>query len=122
MVEWLLGLPKADAAEAVLLSEDLLEAPYLLLTEVAQATRRYEARGEISEDRATTAMQALGELDLHLHPHDILASEVWRLRQNLTAYDATYVALASVLEVPLVTFDQRLAKAPGNDVTIIVPS
>lgn len=122
MVEWLLGLPKADAAEAVLLSEDLLEAPYLLLTEVAQATRRYEARGEISEDRATAAMQALGELDLHLHPHDILASEVWRLRQNLTAYDATYVALAAVLEVPLVTFDQRLAKAPGNDVTIIVPS
>jgi len=105
----------------MLLEHDLLEAPHLVLTEIAQTVRRYEARKEIPSLRANEAMQDLIDLDLHLHAHDVLAPEVWRLRRNLTAHDATYVALATTLDVPLVTFDQRLANAPGNEATVIVP-
>lgn len=121
VIEWLLRLPRRDAAEIVLSANDALEAPHLLLTEVAQTVRRYEARTEISADRAAEAIGDLADLDLHLHPHDMLMNQVWQLRHNLTAYDATYVALATALEVPLVTFDQRLANAVGNAATVIVP-
>lgn len=121
VIEWLLRLPRRDAAEIVLSANDALEAPHLLLTEVAQTVRRYEARTEISADRAAEAIDDLADLDLHLHAHDMLMNQVWQLRHNLTAYDATYVALATALEVPLVTFDQRLANAVGNAATVIVP-
>lgn len=121
VIEWLLRLPRRDAAEIVLSANDALEAPHLLLTEVAQTVRRYETRTEISADRAAEAIGDLADLDLHLHPHDMLMNQVWQLRHNLTAYDATYVALATALEVPLVTFDQRLANAVGNAATVIVP-
>jgi predicted nucleic acid-binding protein len=47
------------------------------------------------------------------YPHAPLAVRIWELRENLTAYDATYVALAEVLDAPMVTMDVRLAQAPG---------
>jgi len=48
------------------------------------------------------------------YPHDILLQRVYELRDNLTAYDAVYVALAEALAAPLVTRDARLAQAPGH--------
>ncbi len=49
----------------------------------------------------------------HRYPHDVLLDRVWELRANLSAYDASYVALAEALGLPLVTCDRRLALAPG---------
>ncbi len=52
------------------------------------------------------------DLDANLHPHEPLLATIWRLRDNLTASDAAYVALALALDAPLVTLDARLASAP----------
>ena len=58
--------------------------------------------------------------DLARHPHDVLLAGSWRLRANLSAYDAAYVALAEALEEPLLTLDARLAAAPGRGTRIDV--
>ena len=62
----------------------------------------------------------LADLDLHRHPHIDLLTRAWKLRENVTAYDAMYVALAEALEAPIVTCDRRLARAPGHRAQIDV--
>jgi predicted nucleic acid-binding protein len=52
-------------------------------------------------------------LPVELWPYAPLAERVWELRENITSYDASYVALAELLDTTLVTIDGRLAKAPG---------
>ena len=79
-----------------------LHVPHLADVEVAQALRRYVREGEL--DRS---------LDLERHGHEPLQARVWALRDNLTAYDAVYVALAEALDSRLLTCDGRLARAPG---------
>jgi predicted nucleic acid-binding protein len=97
-----------------LLAEDGdLHAPHLIDTEILHALRRMLRRGQISPDRAHDARTDYAELTLVRYPHEPLNDRVWELRENLTAYDATYVALAEALDVPLVTCDARLAAAPG---------
>jgi len=90
-----------------------LHAPHLLDLEVAQVLRRYVRAGHLSSVRALQALRDLLQLDLARYPHEPLLSRVWALRQNLTAYDAAYVALAEALRAPLLTLDARLAAAPG---------
>lgn len=89
-------------------------APHLLDVEVAHALRRLEQRGELTAARAFDAMQDLYSFPLRRYPHDMLLPRIWELRRNLTAYDATYVALAEVLDAPLLTCDRRLANASGH--------
>ena len=62
----------------------------------------------------------LADLDLHRHPHIDLLTRAWKLRENVTAYDAMYVVLAEALEAPIVTCDRRLARAPGHRAQIDV--
>ena len=77
--------------------------------------RRGERAGEISEQTARTALLALPEMIEHRYPHTgRLAVLAWDLRGTITFSDALYVALATVLEVPLLTADVRLSKAPGR--------
>lgn len=90
-----------------------LHAPHLVDLEVAQALRRYAAAGAIETDRAARALVRLLELDLERWSHEPLLTRIWDLRANLTAYDAAYVALAEVLDAPLLTLDARIAAAPG---------
>lgn len=90
-----------------------LHAPHLADVEVAQALRRYVREGELDAASATVALADLRALDLERHAHEPLLDRVWALRENVTAYDAVYVALAEALEAPLVTCDGRLARAPG---------
>lgn len=111
-IEWLLGLPRADAVADRLVASDDVHAPHLLGVEVAQVVRRYEAAGEVGADRGAAALRDLADLDVVHHPHEPLLPTIWRLRSNLTAYDATYVALALALDVPIVTLDRALAAAP----------
>jgi predicted nucleic acid-binding protein len=91
-----------------------LHGPHLIDTEVLHALRRMTFDGTISEDRAADARRDFAELTLVRYAHEPLSDRVWELRHNLTAYDATFVALAEVLDVPLVTCDSRLASASGH--------
>jgi len=111
-VEWLLGLPLAAAVGERLRSEETLHAPHLLAVEVAQVIRRYVSKGGVGAERGAQAIADLADLDVAHHPHEPLLPVIWRLRHNLTAYDAAYVALAEALDASLLTLDAGIA-APG---------
>jgi predicted nucleic acid-binding protein len=102
-----------DAAAARLATDPALHAPHLLLLEVCQALRGLVRGGRIPEQTARRVIGRIPLLRLRLHPHALLLPRVWELRDNLTVYDATYVALAEGLGFPLLTADRRLAGAPG---------
>ena len=90
-----------------------LGAPYLVDVEVLHALRRQVRRGELSLDRATDIRTDFADLALTRYPHEPLNDRIWELRENLTASDASFVALAEILGAPLVTCDAALAVAPG---------
>jgi predicted nucleic acid-binding protein len=69
--------------------------------------------GSLTAGRAETALDDLAELEIERHAHVGLVHRAWALRDNVTFYDALYVALSEALDVPLVTLDVRLAGAPG---------
>jgi predicted nucleic acid-binding protein len=119
VLEALLRTPAARAVEKRLFEpSQTLHAPHLLDVEVAQVIRRYAANREIDAERGRTALADLADFPLHRYPHDFLLPRVWELRNNLTAYEAMYVALAEVLDAPLLTRDKCLATAPGHHARI----
>lgn len=119
VLETLLRTPNAEAVERRLFDpSQTLHAPHLLDVEVAQVLRRYAGNGEIDGERGRAALADLADLPLQRYPHDFLLPRVWELRENLTAYDAVYVALAEALDVPLLTCDRRLATAPGHQARV----
>ena len=69
--------------------------------------------GDLGREDAGAALSVLRELDLERHAHEPLLGRIWALRNNLTAYDAVYVALAEALQTKLWSCDARLAAAPG---------
>lgn len=114
IVELLLGTNKGRSVGARIADPALgLHVPHLADVEVAQALSRYLREGEIDRATAASALEDLHSLDLERHAHEPLLDRVWALRENLTAYDAVYVALAEALETSLLTCDARLARAPG---------
>lgn len=114
VVELLLGTEQGHAVAGRIADPALgLHAPHLLDVEVAQALRRYVRADEVDAKVAASALDDLRSLDLERHAHEPLLDRVWSLRDNLTAYDAVYVALAEALDATLVTCDARLARAPG---------
>ncbi len=104
--------PDGDWA-AAMLSDHELAAPHLMPTEAANILRRAGLAGDITADAATLAHADLLELRVDLWPYAPLAERCWTLRDNVTVYDATYVALAELLDAPLATLDRPLAAAPG---------
>lgn len=90
-----------------------LDAPHLLDVEVAQALRRLVNAGELEVEAAAVALDDLRALDIERHAHEPLLDRVWALRDNLTVYDAVYVALAEALDTTLLTCDARVGRAPG---------
>jgi predicted nucleic acid-binding protein len=113
LVDFLIGRPQAvDAVERALAGREHepLHAPDLIEPETLNALRAL-ARGEaVSDRRATEAVSDLGAARLIRYPHAPLRERVWELRHNVTAYDATYLALAEALEDPvLLTADGALA-------------
>lgn len=93
---------------------ETLHALHLLDVEVSEVLRRYTLSRDMTAERGAEALDDLSSLRLVRYPHTVLLSRVWELRDNLTAYDAVYVALAEALRAPLVTRDERLAAAPGH--------
>ena len=121
MVEVLLGTETGARLEDRLLSGgESLHAPHLLDVEVTQVLRRYAAAGELSPERGSEALADLAAFPLHRYSHDVLLPRIWELRQNVTAYDAAYLALAETLAAPLVTCDARLASAPRHTARVEV--
>jgi len=99
-------------AESLVASEPL-SAPHLMPVEVTNILRRTAANGEISQDVASMAHADLLDLRVELFPYAPFAPRVWELRDNITSYDAWYVALAEFLGSSLATLDRRLARAAG---------
>ncbi len=115
LLEILLRTPAAHSIELRLFSPgETLHAPHLIDLEVAQVLRRYVGTGQMRGGRGREALDDLAALRLRRWPHEPLLARIWELRENLTAYDAAYVALAEALEAPLLTRDRRLASAPGH--------
>lgn len=104
-----------------LLGSDHLVAPHLMPVEAANIFRRASLAGEISADAASLAHADLLALRLELFGYGPLAGRVWELRENITAYDAWYVALAESLGVPLATVDMKLSGAPGPRCPFVTP-
>lgn len=104
-----------------MLGADHLAAPHLLDVEVVSILRSAERAGTISGDVASMALADLHDLPIERFPFEPFASRVWELRDNLTSYDAWYVALAESLGVALATLDRRLSRAPGTTCPFELP-
>lgn len=88
-------------------------APELLDIEVLHALRGLVRGGRLTSEEGRLAVLAIGEWPILRRPHLPLMPRIWELRDNFTAYDAAYVALAEALRCPLVTSDVRITSAPG---------
>lgn len=92
---------------------EAIHVPHLIDLEIAQVFRRYARRAALSEERGRRALSLWRDLDAERYSHEPFLAAIWRLRNNFTAYDAMYVALAQTLRTVLLTADRRLAAAPG---------
>jgi predicted nucleic acid-binding protein len=104
--------PDGERARARL-SGERLAAPHLIDLEVLSAWRRLAAAGDLGERRAAFARADLRAMRIDRIPHAPLLERCWELRANLTVYDAAYVALAELIDAPLLTADAKLAAGPG---------
>lgn len=92
---------------------ETVAGPDLLRIEVTSVLRRHLQAGRLTIDQADAALSDVVDFPVRVFPTAPLLPRVWDLRDNLSAYDACYVALAEALDAPLLTADRRLANAPG---------
>jgi predicted nucleic acid-binding protein len=120
LVELLGQGPHAEIARKRLDAEEhTLCAPHLIDAEIGHALRRSVLSGEVSAEAAGQALWEVDELPVARVGHEHLIHVAWGLRDNFSFYDALYVALALMLDEPLLTFDARLART-GIDLPIEV--
>ena len=114
----LLTAEGAQIEEKLFAPSQSVHAPHLIDIEVAHVLRRYTAAGIITAERGRAALDDLTALSISRHSHGPLLDRVWAMRANLSAYDATYVALAEMLDATLLTRDTRIAGAPGHEARV----
>jgi predicted nucleic acid-binding protein len=96
------------------LAAEVCHAPHLIDAEVGNVLRRRALRGELAATDGQILLTAAAPLIDHRYEMTgALAAAAWILRDNLTFYDALYVALAQALTCPLLTADERLTHAPA---------
>lgn len=105
--------PDGDLARDALLGHGSLCAPDLVDVETVAVLRKRWLSGDVSDRRFADAVVDLTDLDMERFPTLPLMPRAYELRANVSTYDAAYVALAEALDCPLLTADQRLARAPG---------
>lgn len=119
----------ASAALAALLNDgparrafasERLHAPHLIDSEVANGLRRRVLANELDVAAGQAALQVMQRLGMNRYPVVGLLERVWQLRSNLCAYDASYIALAELLNCALLTADSRLSRAPGLNCPVTV--
>ena len=112
----------ASAALAALLNDgparralgaEQIHVPHLIDSEITNALRRKVAVGQIAADAAWVALASWRRLGIVRYPVFGILGRIWQLRDNLSAYDASYVALAEHLDCTLLTADGRLSRATG---------
>lgn len=113
------GLYAEVAEERLDAEEYTLWAPHLIDAEVGHALRRWVRQGKLTAGAAGRALWEVDELPLERVEHELLIHVAWGLRDNFSFYDGLYVALALMLDEPLLTFDARLARS-GVDIPIEV--
>ncbi len=111
-------LSDGDARRALAIEN--VAVPHLADSEVAHALRAQVLRQVLRADEAAAALGTWARLGLHRFGAVGLLERIWELRENLTAYDATYIALAEALGCDLLTADARLGVAPGPRCAITV--
>jgi predicted nucleic acid-binding protein len=114
--EVLLALPRAgpELRERLAQRGETIHVPHVFDLEIVATIRRHALRGALSDRRAGRALAALDDLRATRYSHVPLRRRIWDLRENVTPYDAAYVALAEALGAPLVTVDSALARAAGS--------
>lgn len=116
----------ASAAIEALLGEEVwthgeeFHAHAGLDIEVLSVLRSLTMRSSMPAHAAREALDAFGALQITRHPLRRLIPRIWSLRDDVSAYDAGYVALAEALDVPLLTADRRLAKTAGRYCHVVV--
>ena len=118
LVELLLQSRRAPAIFQAVGSAEMA-APDVINPEVLSALRRLERIGKLPTGRANQAVDDLLDAQVRRFPTLALLPAAWKLRANVTPYDACYVALARELECPLVTGDLKLSRAPRLGVPLI---
>ena len=113
------GLLNDGPARQSLIREQL-HAPHLVDSEVASGLRRQVSSRRITADEGWAALNAWRRVGLTRYAVNMLLDRVWQLRENLSAYDAGYVALAEALGCSLLTADARISQAPGLPCTVTV--
>jgi predicted nucleic acid-binding protein len=119
MCDFLLDAERYPELVDFLIAQDLV-APSLIEYEIGHTLRRLNLLGKLTDERAKSTIEAFEMMPIALHFAAGLMSRTWELRQNITFYDASYVALAEALEAPLYTRDKKLATAPGHRAQIIL--
>ena len=120
-LDLVVGMGKAVESAARIESEDdEFIAPHVLDLEVLQALRRQVRLELLDNARARSAVAMLGDLPLTPMSHEPLISRIWELRNNLTAYDAAYLALAEDTGAAVRTRDSKFAGAAGHRASVIL--
>jgi predicted nucleic acid-binding protein len=120
-VDWLLQTPAGQRIEQrIYAHQDSLHSVHSIDVEFLQVLRRLVRERNVSPRRAEEAIEDMAALRVTRYAPVLLVRRIWRLRQNLSAYDAAYVALAEKLQAPLITRDQRIASAPGHTAAVEV--
>jgi predicted nucleic acid-binding protein len=118
-VDWLLQTSAGQRIENRIYSRnETLHTPHLLDLEVIQVLRRLLLHGVVPAHRAEEAVRDLLDLRINRYPPFVLLPRIWQLRNNFSAYDAAYIALAENLGAALVTRDGRLASASGHAASV----
>jgi predicted nucleic acid-binding protein len=98
---------------ARLMAETSVASPALIDLEFTNVLRGLVAKKSIGPRLAEIALSEFMQAPIQRYAHLALLERIWRLRANLTAYDASYVALAELLGADLLTVDRRLSAVPG---------